>query len=97
MFIVVFRAKVRGLDEEYSTVAARLRYLALNEFGCREFHSVMEDRNEVALSYWTSEEDIRAWKSHPEHIAAQARGKELWYESYSVQIANITREYSAGT
>jgi hypothetical protein len=27
------------------------------------------------------------------HIAAQSRGKEVWYESYSVQIATITREY----
>ena len=97
MYVVVFRAKVRGLNEEYSKVAARLRDLALNEFGCLEFHSVMEDRNEVALSYWTSEKSIRAWKSHPEHIAAQVRGKEVWYESYSVQIANITREYSAST
>ena len=97
MIVVIFRAKVRGLDEEYSKVAARMRDLALNEFGCLEFHSVMEDRNEVALSYWTSEENIRAWKSHPEHIAAQVRGKEVWYESYSVQTASITREYSAST
>jgi heme-degrading monooxygenase HmoA len=97
MFVVVFRATVRSLDDEYSKVAARLRELALNEFECLEFHSVTEGRNEVALSYWESEENIRAWKAHPEHIAAQARGKEFWYESYSVQIANITREYGAST
>ena len=95
MFVVIFRAKARNLDAEYSKVAARLRDLALNEFGCLEFHSVSENGNEIALSYWTSEADIRAWKSHPEHVATQTRGKEVWYESYSVQIANITREYSA--
>ena len=93
MFVVIFRAKARNLDAEYSKVAARLRDLALNEFGCLEFYSVMEGQNEVALSYWANEENIRAWKLHPEHIAAQSRGKEVWYESYSVQIATITREY----
>jgi heme-degrading monooxygenase HmoA len=95
MFIVIFRATIRRLDDEYSKVAARMRELALSEFECLEFHSVTEGRNEVALSYWKSEESIRAWKAHPEHIAAQVRGKEVWYESYSVQIAHITREYGA--
>lgn len=97
MFVVIFRATIRSHDDEYSKVAARLRELALTEFECVEFHSVTEGRNEVALSYWASEENIRAWKSHPEHLAAQARGKEVWYESYSVQIANVTREYGVGT
>ncbi len=97
MFVVIFRAKVRSVDQEYPEIAARLRDLALGQFGCLEFHSVTEGRNEVALSYWASEENIRAWKSHPEHIAAQSRGKEIWYESYSVQIVNITREYGAST
>lgn len=97
MFVVIFRAKAKNLDEEYSKTAARLRDLALNEFGCVEFHAVTEGRDEVALSYWTSEENIRAWKSHPEHIAAQIRGREVWYESYSVQVANITRGYGSTT
>lgn len=97
MFIVIFRATCRTLNDEYSKTAARLRELALNEFGCLEFHSVTEGCNEVALSYWENEESIRAWKSHPEHVAAQSVGKDAWYESYSVQIASITREYSSGT
>ncbi len=94
MFVVIFRAKVRSLDSEYSKVAARMRELAINEFGCVEFHSVTEGLEEIALSYWPSEENIRAWKSHPEHVLAQTRGKEQWYESYTVQVATIGREYS---
>ncbi|MFN7878122.1 MAG: antibiotic biosynthesis monooxygenase family protein [Pirellula sp.] len=78
-------------------MAARLRDLALNEFGCLESHAVAEGINEVALSYWPSEANIQAWKAHPEHVLAQARGKESWYESYSVQVATISREYGAGT
>ncbi len=97
MFVVIFRAKVRVLDEEYSKVANRMRELALSQFGCLEFHAVTEGRDEVALSYWPSEEAIKAWKSHPEHVLAQRIGRERWYESYSVQVAAVTREYRKAT
>lgn len=96
MFVVIFRAKVRNLDSEYSEMAARMRELALKEFGCTEFHSVTEGTDEVALSYWPSEGNIKAWKTHPEHILAQRLGAERWYESYSVQVAQISRQYHAG-
>lgn len=100
VFVVIFRAKIRSLDEDYVETAAQMRELALREFGCLEFCAVLEGSEEVALSYWPSEESIELWRSHPEHLAAQKMGKEKWYESYSVQIAEISREYrskSAGT
>ncbi len=93
MYVVIFRAKVRTLDEEYSRVAARMRELALSEFGCLAFHAVTEGADEVALSYWPSEEAIRAWKSHPEHVLAQQTGRTRWYASYSVEVAQLTRTY----
>ena len=93
MYVVIFRARIRSHDAEYVEVAARMRELALREFGCIEFHAVTEDREEVALSWWPSEESIRAWKDHPEHLLAQAAGRERWYESYSVQVAQVAREY----
>lgn len=93
MFVVIFRARVRVMDEEYSAMAGRLRDLALNEFGCTAFHAVTERDEEIALSYWPSEEHIRAWKQHPEHLEAQRLGRERWYESYSVKVAEISRSY----
>jgi heme-degrading monooxygenase HmoA len=93
MYVVIFRAKVRAFDDEYSRVAARLRELALSEFGCLEFHTVTEGQDEVALSYWNDEAAIKAWKSQAEHVLAQKSGREKWYQSYSVQVAQITREY----
>lgn len=47
----------------------------------------------MALSYWPSEEAIRAWKAHPEHVLAQQTGRTRWYASYSVEVAQVTREY----
>ena len=93
MFVVIFRARVRKLDDEYVRVAARMRELAIAEFGCLEFHAVSEGADEVALSYWPDEDSIRRWRNHPEHLLAQQAGRQRWYESFSVQVAGITREY----
>lgn len=94
MYVVIFRATVRELDAEYVTTVQRMRELALNEFGCLEFHAVTEGQYEVALSYWPDEASIRAWKNHPEHVLAQQTGKNRWYETYNVQVAEIKRHYS---
>jgi len=94
MLVVIFRARARQLDAAYSELAAELRETALRDFGCVAFHSVGEDGEEIALSYWPDEASIRAWKAHNRHLLAQDRGREHWYESYTVQVAQITREYS---
>lgn len=94
MFVVIFRAKVRALDDEYARVAARMRELALTQFGCIEFHAVSEGDSEVALSYWRDQESIRAWRAHGQHVLAQELGRERWYESFVVQVASIVRGYS---
>jgi len=95
MYVVIFRAKIRMLDDDYMRMAARMRELALHQFGCIAFHSVTQGCEEIALSYWPDEASIRAWKAHPEHVLAQQAGQEQWYAAYSVQVAAITREYQA--
>lgn len=94
MLVVIFKARIRAFDEEYSRTAARMRELALSRFGCLEFLAVMEGDQEIALSYWPDEASIRAWRAHPEHVMAQKAGRERWYESYTVQVAMVTREYA---
>lgn len=95
MFVVIFRATVKKFDSEYTQTAARMRELALSEFGCLEFHPVCEGDQEVSLSYWSSEESIKAWRQHPEHIKAQQLGRECWYEDYQVQVCEIKRDYKS--
>ena len=93
MLLAVFRAEINNLDEEYFTTARRMRELAINEYGCREFIACTEGNIEIALSYWDDEDQIKEWKSNTEHVSAQQRGRTKWYRSYSVQITEILREY----
>jgi heme-degrading monooxygenase HmoA len=95
MYVVIFRAKTRALDADYARTAARLRELALGQFGCLAFHSVTEGEDEIALSYWPSEEAINAWKAHPEHVLAQQAGRRRWYAAYSVEVAEVKRSYAS--
>jgi heme-degrading monooxygenase HmoA len=95
MFVVIFRAHIQELDEQYAVSAARMRELALTEFGCLAFHALSEEQEEIALSYWPDEQSIQRWRRHPEHIEAQRMGKQKWYQSYSVEVAKIERAYQS--
>jgi heme-degrading monooxygenase HmoA len=91
MYAVIFKAKVKSVDSQYSEMAKKLRKLALSEYKCIEFIACTEGNNEIAISYWHSLAHIEAWRKNPEHIKAQAIGKSKWYESYQVQVSKILR------
>jgi hypothetical protein len=38
--VVIFRAHIKAVDEQYAATAARKRELALTRFGCLAFHAV---------------------------------------------------------
>ena len=94
MYVVIFRAQAKALDAEYSAMAAQMRNLALTQFGCLDFTAATEGDQEIALSYWPDEASIRAWKQHTDHLMAQQLGRERWYASYSVEVAEVKRQYS---
>lgn len=93
MYAVIFRAEINNLDQSYTDMAARMRELAKTEYGCIEFISLTEGNQEISISYWSDEEQIKAWKLDPEHQIAQALGRSKWYKSYKVQVVKLEREY----
>jgi len=95
MYAVIFKAEVNEFDAEYATTAEKMRNLAFEQYGCLEFTACTEGNKEIAISYWDSKEQMKAWKSDPEHKAAQELGRKKWYKSYQVQIVEIIREYGS--
>ncbi|MBU2918310.1 antibiotic biosynthesis monooxygenase [Psychrosphaera sp. F3M07] len=93
MYAVIFKAKIAKLNDEYSKTAAKMRELAFSKYGCLDFVAVCEGEQEVAISYWPDEQSILAWKKDPEHLLAQQLGQKNWYQSYSVEVVEIKRQY----
>ncbi|MCL4168342.1 UNVERIFIED_CONTAM: hypothetical protein GTU68_014691 [Idotea baltica] len=47
----------------------------------------------ITISYWESLEAIKSWKLHSDHLLAQKKGREEWYQWYHVRICKVEREY----
>ena len=66
-YVVIFKAQILNLDASYDQTAQALREKALKHFNCRHFEALSENGQEIALSYWDSLADIRAWHQDAEH------------------------------
>lgn len=87
MFLVVFRNRKRAdIDAHaYARDAEAMEALARAQPGFLSFKSyTSEDGEVIALSEWTDEASARAWGRHAEHAAVQGRGREGYYESYTL-------------
>lgn len=78
MYVVIFRASIKQLDEDYSATATAMRELAFAKYHCQSFHALTENGEEIALSYWECLEDIAAWRQDLQHQAAQKQGMAKW-------------------
>ena len=96
MYAVIFRATIKQLDQDYDESAARMRTLAIENYGCLEFMSMTEGDQEIAISYWPSNEAIMAWRNGSEHKQVQAIGAKRWYRDYRVEVTKIERDYHGG-
>lgn len=96
MFLVVFRNRKRAdIDSAaYSADAQRMEQLARAQPGFRSFKSYTSDDGEViALSEWTDAEAARGWGAHPDHARTQARGRDRYYQDYTLYTAENPRTH----
>ena len=92
-YVAVIFSNVQTSDlDGYDETAARMEELAAAQPGYLGFESARSGLG-ISVSYWTTEDDARAWKRVAEHAEAQRRGKTQWYADYRVRIARVEREY----
>ena len=48
----------------------------------------------ITVSYWESEEAIKNWRQHAEHLVVQKMGRENFYEWYESHVGKIERAVS---
>lgn len=94
MRIVVFRNRVRaGVEGEYGAHADRIYELAQRMPGfvsSKDF--IAEDGERLSVIEFESAETLEAWRVQPDHLAAQAKGRDHYYDEYSLQVCDLVRE-----
>lgn len=94
--VVVFTSRRSVTDEgEYAEMSARLAEQVESHPGFVKKVSFRDPstREGVTIAWFTGDDAVKAWKAHPEHVHAQRRGVESFYEEYQLTVAEISREY----
>lgn len=91
-YAVIFTSTQTDDTEGYSEMAEKMETLARQQEG---FIGIESARNTIGItvSYWESLDAIKNWKANTEHLFAQQKGIEQWYNWYNVRICKVEREY----
>jgi heme-degrading monooxygenase HmoA len=89
---VIFTSVQTAELDGYDDTADEMERLAAQQPGYLGFESARSGLG-IAVSYWATQEDARAWKQVADHRIAQQRGRDQWYRSYRVRVATVDREY----
>jgi heme-degrading monooxygenase HmoA len=94
MLITVFRSRLKpGLRDEYVALVERMNELAKTMPGYISHKGYFADDGErVTIVEFEHEEGLRAWRTNPEHIAAQKLARQKYYTEYHVQVCTLDRE-----
>ena len=89
--VTVFRSRVRPeYEAEYHALAPRIEELARSMSGFVDVAFFTADDGErVTIVTFASRAEHNAWRDHPEHRDAQRLGRERFYASYSIQVAEV--------
>src|SRR5215831_12387252 len=93
MIVTVFRSRLMpGVRDEYVALATRMSELAATIPGYISHKGFFADDGErVTIVEFESEQAMRAWRMHPEHIAAQRKGRQSYYSEYHIQVCEVLR------
>jgi heme-degrading monooxygenase HmoA len=90
---VIFTSTRTAGDNGYSRMLRRMEALAAEQPGYLGIESVKDGPEGITVSYWRDESHAAAWKQVAEHLVAQERGKQVWYDEYRVRVATVVHDY----
>ena len=92
---VIFTSRLNQPATGYDAMAHRMLELAAEQPGFLGFESARAGIG-LSVSYWETEEAIRAWRRNAEHLNAQRQGRSDWYETFVVRVCRVERAYGPG-
>jgi len=97
MPIVLFRSRVRD-DADMAALQAvgtRMDELVRTMPGFVSYRDYSAADGEVlTVVEFRDEASMKAWREHPEHRAAQQRGRDEFFSEYRIQVCDLQREYA---
>jgi heme-degrading monooxygenase HmoA len=93
-YVVIFTSQRTEVDAGYAEAAQRMLVLAAQQPGFLGVESARSDGLGITLSYWQSEEAIRAWREQAEHSVVREQGRADWYAAFATRVAKVERAYS---
>lgn len=91
---VIFTSRLGADAEGYGRVADRMEELARAQPGYLGHDSVRgDDGLGITVSYWATEEAVKAWRANAEHLGAQATGRERFYDWFRLDVCRVERSY----
>ncbi|HET7196159.1 MAG TPA: antibiotic biosynthesis monooxygenase [Nocardioides sp.] len=93
---VIFTSTRTPGDNGYAQMLQRMETLAAEQPGYLGIESVKDGPDGITVSYWRGESDAAAWKQVADHLVAQQRGQQVWYDEYRVRVATVGRDYGRG-
>ncbi|TDT42015.1 heme-degrading monooxygenase HmoA [Maribacter spongiicola] len=92
-YAVIFTSTGTAGDNGYGDMADFMEQLAKKQSGYIGIESAKQEIG-ITVSYWESLNAIHNWKQQADHLLAQKKGIADWYDSYTVRICLVEREYS---
>jgi heme-degrading monooxygenase HmoA len=92
-YAVIFSSNRTEGDQGYGMMAEAMEKLAGEQPGFLGIESARDGLG-ITVSYWKDQESIAAWKRNAEHLVAQRRGRDTWYEAFKVRVCRVERDYA---
>lgn len=94
MLVTVFRSRLNQETlDEYQRWATRMSALAVDMPGYISHKGfVAADGERVTIVEFASEEGLRVWATHPEHVEAKRKGRSAFFTDYRVQVCSVLRD-----
>jgi heme-degrading monooxygenase HmoA len=95
MVLALFAFRVRPeVQAEFHESVTRMAELVhqVPGFVAMDLFSSQDGRT-LAVPRFESEEALLAWRNHPEHLAAQAKGRASFFDDYWIDVCSVIRSY----
>ena len=91
MIVTVLRSRLKpNVEAAYGPLAAHMSELARLTPGYVSHKGfVAEDGERVTIVEFESEDALREWKLHPEHMKAKRLGFAKFYSNFRYQVCNV--------